>query len=540
MNLRPYQQHAVENAIATFERAGSGLIVMATGCGKTVVFSSLIKNWPNNDRVLVVAHREELIHQAADKIARITGEQPDIEMADMRADTGSMWSQRARVVVASVQSLIAGKPARMERFNPRTFGLVIIDEAHHAPASSYGKVLEFFGRNAGIKIVGVTATPDRADEQALGRVFQEVICEYNLLDAIRDGYLVPIHQTSVNVHGLDYSNVGMVAGDLNQRGIAKAQSSEAVLHEMVHPTIEIANGRKTIVFATPGSGGDENDEFKISERMTEIFNRWKPGCAARVHQGTPKDQRKQILNDFTTGRTQFLVNVGVLTEGFDEPSIECVALMRPTKSRSLFAQMVGRGTRPLPNVIDNMDTPEARRWAIGQSAKPKVEIIDFKGNAGRHKLVHTADILAGDREEKIVQRAKEIAEKDGGDVAEIMEKIEADEIAENERKLVLAKAKYSIENLDPFDVLALRHIAVRGWDKSPTNEQVAALERLGVPVSSQLTKTQAAAIIIKMKERRREGLPGYRETARLKSMGQSPDLPLGKALNALFNKKVGV
>jgi superfamily II DNA or RNA helicase len=544
MNLRDYQQRAVESALEALENGenNSTLIVMPTGCGKTVVFASIIERWKRG-RIMVLAHREELITQAAEKIKAITGEDPDIEMADRRADTG-MWN-RARVVVSSIQTQNAGNPPRMRRFNPGDFGLVIIDEAHHAVADSYRRVIEHFNQS---KILGVTATPDRTDEAALGQVFDSVAFVYELNNAISDGWLVPIHQTSVAIASLDYSQVRVTAGDLNQADIARVQSGERVIHEMAAPIVDLAKGRRTIIFATPGAV--KGEDFKIAERMTEILNRYVPESARRVSMDTPKDERRQILRDYKDGRFQFLVNVGVLTEGFDEPGIEVVAITRPTCSRALFAQMIGRGTRPLPGVVDGLlDTsPIRRRDAILSSRKPSVEVIDFVGNAGRHKLVHAADVLGGSYDPVVVERATAALLEDGGDVNEALEraeqtireeKQEARRLEEERRRAITAKVQYAVESIDPFDILDIAAPVQRGWDVGhpPTPRQKEILESNGIVVTGDMTKRQAHAIIDEIFDRKETGRVGFKQARQLKALGHDTNMSTGEAMNILFQAR---
>lgn len=520
-------------------------MVSPTGTGKTIMLASIIgrKDW--GGRALVLAHREELIRQNADKISRVTGQECEIEMADERANANGDHGMfnRANTVVSTVQTQVAGKVARMKRFRPTDFGLIVIDECHHAPSPSYMKVLDHYRQNPRIKILGCTATPDRTDEAALGRVFDSAPFVYEISDAIRDGWLVPIRQKSVTVAGLDYSDARTTAGDLNMGDIAKAQRTEAVLHAMVSPIIEIAAGRKTVVFAVPGfmrskdGETDGTDDPRVSERMTEIFNRHIPGCARRVSQDTPKDERRQMLADFRDGRYQFLVNVGILTEGWDEPTVECVAIARPTKSRSLYAQMIGRGTRPLPNLVDGVPWPQDRRRCIELSPKPYLDVIDLKGNAGRHKLIHAADVLGGNYDDEVVSRASKKADKTGRDLLDCLEESKS-ELAQERRKAVTAKAHYAIEEISPFDVFDIERPVERGWDsgKGISDNQRFLLERNGVNCTD-MGRSQASAIIAEIKHRQASGLPSFKQAAAMRRRGVTGDT-VASALNAMFGRKV--
>lgn len=204
MNLRPYQAAASDAIFKEWQDNDSTLVVMPTGGGKTVLFADVIRRvFPR--RALVIAHREELIFQARDKIQRVTGLSADVEMGEYRAEGGLF--EQARVVVSTIQTQCSGGDGggRMSKFDPQRFGVLIIDEAHHATSPSYRRVIDYYRTNPALKVLGVTATPDRADEEALGQVFQSVAFDYEVLDAIHDGWLVPIEQQMVHVEGLDYS-----------------------------------------------------------------------------------------------------------------------------------------------------------------------------------------------------------------------------------------------------------------------------------------------------------------------------------------------
>ena len=527
MKLRPYQKEVVESVIENLKTSKSTLVVLPTGGGKTVCFAHLAKHYMQHGRVMVIAHREELIRQAAAKIESITGYRPAIEMANEASDEAGF--EKPRIVVASVQTLITG---RVAKFTPDDFSLVITDEAHHCCAESYRKTYSHIlsGR---AKHLGVTATPDRTDEQALGQLFETVAFDYELPNIINDGWLVPIRQKLVTIEGLDYSKCKTTAGDMNQADVAKAQANEQILHELISPIIELAGTRKTIVFATPGSKRTEDgeDDFHIAQRMTEIINRYKPNSARRVSQDTPKIERRQMLQDFANGSFQFLVNVGVLTEGFDDPTIELVAITRPTKSRSLYAQMIGRGTRPLPGTVDGIEQPHDRRHAIETSAKPHIEVLDFVGNSGRHKLVTTADVLGGNYDDAVIERAKQKAtdSDDAIDMSEALEEamVEVKEERQAEfRAKVIAKAKFTAVDVDPFDAFDLHPQREREWNKgkAPSAAQFEMLRKFGIPTGRVALKSQASALIDEAIRRQNQGLVGFRHIA----AGASKDMTLAE------------
>lgn len=502
ITLRPYQEAAVNAIEQAFASNDSTLVVMATGLGKTATFGEMIRRRCSADqKCLVIAHRSELVEQAAKHIQTRVGINTSVEMADRMA-TGGKYADP--VIVASVQTCIAERNGvrRMERFNPSEFGLVVVDEAHHATSQSYREVIEWFTAG-GAKVLGVTATPDRADEEALGQVFDSVAFEYGVAEAISDGYLVPIRQAMVTVDGLDYSGCRTTAGDLNGADLDRVLKYEETLHRMVAPTMEIAKGRRTLVFCA---------SVEHAERVAEIFNRYSPNSAAFVSANTPSDQRRTIFRDFGDGKYQFLCNVGIATEGWDDPAtdgkgVQFIAMMRPTKSRSLYCQMIGRGTRTLPGVIDGLAQPETRKAAIRDSAKPAVTILDFVGNSGRHKLIRAADALGGNWSDAVRDRANAKSETSANaqllvefDVLEQMDEAERElkrEAEERRRTFIKVRASYKTQDIDPFSSLGIVPQRVPGWARRipASDKQISFLKRNNVPNVDNLNTREASQLI---------------------------------------------
>ena len=466
MILRPYQSAASDAIFVEWQEHNSTLVVIPTGGGKTVLFADVIRRvFPR--RALVLAHREELIFQARDKIQRVTGLRADIEMGEYQADGGLF--EAARVVVSTIQTQCSGGDGggRMTKFDPARFGVLIIDEAHHATSPSYRRVIDYYRTNPALKILGVTATPDRADEEALGQVFQSVAFDYEVQDAIHDGWLVPIEQQMVQVEGLDYSGIRTTAGDLNGGDLAAVLEAERNLQPMAAASLEIIGARRALVFTA---------SVKAAETTAEIFNRHRGNMAGWVCGKTDKEERRRVLADFASGKLQVVCNCGVLTEGFDDPGVEVVIMGRPTKSRSLYSQMVGRSTRPLPGIVDGPETAEARRAAIAASAKPSCLVVDFVGNAGKHKLVTSADILGGKVSDEAIELAVAEARKAGGPVnmtaalddaeAEVNRREQARLVEAARRARLVATARFTTQAVDPFDVLELHPVRSRGWDNA--------------------------------------------------------------------------
>lgn len=487
ITLRPYQVEAVERIRAELETNRSTLLVMATGTGKTATFTEVIREWPG--RCLVLAHRDELVQQAVSRIRASTGKIVGIEKAEDYAGAA------AEVVVASVQTLY--QPRRLERFGPNGFGLVVADEAHHYVAPSFKKVLDYF---TGAKVLGVTATPDRADRLAMGAVFDSVAFVYEIEDGINDGFLCPIKATSVLVEDMQLADVRTVAGDLNQGDLDAVMSTERVLHGVAKPTIELAGGRRTLVFTTSVAN---------AHRLAEVFNRYKADSARAVDGGMDLDLRRRTLADHQAGKFQFLCNVAVLTEGYDDPLVACVAMGRPTKSRALYTQMVGRGTRVAPGKADLL-------------------VLDFCGNAGKHALVSATDILAGRFPDEVVERARrKVANEPGTNVREALLDAEAEIKAERERAARRAAARarvaYRTTTVDPFKVLMVEDPANRWggqFGSAPASEkQLNFLTKAKVALPEGITKSQANSLISEVIRRRNAGLCSFGQAKILQRYG---------------------
>lgn len=534
MNLRPYQVEAVTGVIETIAGKKSTLVVMPTGTGKTVCFAHIARQ--RQGRVMVIAHREELVQQAADKIRTVTGQAPDIEMAEYKA--GRMY--KSPVVVASVQTLCAGMGNldRMQKFEPHEFDLLVIDEAHHATADSYRRVINHFTKNSRLRVVGFTATPDRTDKAALGMVFESVAYKYEIMQAMDDGWLCPIETQQVIVKDMDFSHVRSVAGDLNQGELASIMEQEKVLHKVVTPTIEIAKGRRTLVFASSVAHAD---------RMAEIFNRHGVS-AAIVHGGTFKDERRRILNAYNDGKIQVLCNCGVATEGFDSPGIEVVAIARPTTSRALYTQMVGRGTRVLPGVVDGIQDAEARRRAIAGSGKPSMLTIDFVGNAGKHKLVCAADVLGGKYDEEVVKEAKRQMVEAGKpmDVIEALEQAakavldkRKEDAAKNKRTLVTARVDYETQRVDAFSIfrISATRVAAAAKITAPlTAAQEAMLRRNGIDTTG-LPVAHCRVLYNEILRRIKAKRCTYKQASLLKRFGYDTDVSFREASRIIDSLK---
>lgn len=441
MKLRPYQSDAVERIRAALSPTTPVLAAMATGTGKTVVLSHLAHK--EQGRTLVIGHTTEIIDQTRDKIASVTGEVPDVEMGGRRAD--AYMFRRTRCVVTSVQTQSRG---RMKRFKPNDFSLVIVDEAHHGHADSYQSVLRYFRTNPDLRVLGLTATPDKALSWC-----PRVAYEYPIQTAISDGWLVGIRQRFIEVGGLDYSKCRTVRGDISALDLAAVMQAEEMLHSIARPVLDLYNRRHTVVFCP---------SVEHATRLSEVLCRYEPNCAAMVCGETPILDRINTIRSFRDGTgSRILCNVGVFTEGLDVPEIGLVVMARATKSHTLYTQMIGRGTRAVASGLDCLDCGEARRMLIAQSRKPHLDVLDFVGNSGRHRLCSVIDVLRPDLDEDVRDAARCAAIK-SGDAANMeslsdealdakREKEERERLAAVARRAkITARVDYHTEDVDPF------------------------------------------------------------------------------------------
>lgn len=527
MTLRPYQAAACDEATGLWATHQGVLVPMATGLGKTHVLVEMIRRrLAETDGIaLVLAHRDELIQQAAEKIERVLGEHVGVEKADLRVDMHS-WC-RPRVIVSSIQTQYSVQTTgnrRCERFNPDDFCLVVCDEAHHYVAESYRGVVEYYTANPECLLLGVTATADRGDGQALGQLFDAHTTPFQLDAAIPDGWLVPIRQRMVWVEGFQMENLHTVAGDFNAGELAAMTEDEANLYQQVAGILDATDdGGRALVYTVRVEG---------AQKMAAALNSQKPQSAEVVHGGTDAALRAELFARHRAGEYQYLCNVGIATEGYDDPGARYCCNCRPTKSRALYAQIVGRVTRPLPGVVDGPPSAEARRAAIAASTKPQCEVLDFVGNAGRHHLCCTADLLGGDwPEETLAAARKAVAEThEACDMEALLEQLEESRAAEERRKAAdEAKLKATkihgvarSKLVDPFSQSAVDWLGKPRKAGPGTTEctdgQARALAKAGVNPED-IGKREASRLLDAIYGRRRQGLCSLKQAKYLERFG---------------------
>lgn len=488
MEIRPYQKEAVAAIEGEWGKGvGKTLLVLPTGTGKTVVFCRVTEDQVRNGgRVLILAHRGELLDQAADKLYRFTG----LRCATEKADEHSLGSWY-RVTVGSVQSMM--RENRLKMFHENYFSHIIIDEAHHVLSDSYQRVLEHF---PGANVLGVTATPDRGDMRNLGSVFESLAYEYTLPRAIKDGYLCPIKAQTIPLK-LDLSGVGVQSGDFKAGDLGTAL--DPYLVQIAGEMANICRDRKTVVFLPL---------VKTSQKFRDILN--SKGFRAAEVNGNSAD-RAQILEDFDAGKYNVLCNSMLLTEGWDCPSVDCIVVLRPTKIRSLYAQMVGRGTRLSPG-------------------KDHLLLLDFLWHTERHELCHPAALIC--ESDEVARKMTENIEAAGCpvDIEEAEEKAQSDVVAAREEALAkqleeMRKRKRKLVDPLQFEMSIQAedlagYIPSFGWELAPPSEsQRASLEKMGIFPDEIDNAGKANLLLERLAKRREEGLTTPKQIRFLESKG---------------------
>lgn len=488
MEQRLYQDEARQAVQREWDQGNDRtLLVLPTGTGKTIVFCKIAQDRVRlGERGLILAHRGELLDQAADKLFQTTGLKCAVEKAE-QSSLGA-WE---RITVGSVQSL--QRPRRLEQFDRDHYQFIIVDEAHHALSDGYQRVLAHFD---GAHVLGVTATPDRGDKRDLGQYFQSLAYEYTLPMAIQEGYLSPIQAQTVPLQ-LDLTGVGIQSGDFKAGDLGTAL--DPYLEKIAEEMAEVCMDRKTVVFLPL---------VKTSQKFRDILNRH--GFRAAEVNGN-SDDRAEVLADFEAGKYNVLCNSMLLTEGWDCPSVDCVVVLRPTKIRSLYCQMVGRGTRLFPG-------------------KDHLLLLDFLWHTERHELCRPAHLIC-ESQEVAKQAAANLEEAVGPmDLEEAVAQATEDVVAQREEALTkqleeMRKRKRKL--VDPLqfemsiqDEDLIHYAPAFGWEMGPaTEKQRAALERMGIFPDAVDNAGKAALMLDRLDKRRAAGLTTPKQIRFLENKG---------------------
>lgn len=489
MQLRPYQEEARAKVQQEWKEGRKRtLLVLPTGCGKTIVFSKIIEDRVKmGERVLVLAHRSELLEQASDKLMTATGLGTALEKAE-NTSIGSWF----RVVVGSVQTMQREK--RLSQFPPNHFDTIVIDEAHHAISDGYQRVLEHFGE---ANVLGVTATPDRGDMRNLGSYFDSLAYEYPLVDAIKSGYLSKITAITIPLE-LDLSTVSQQGGDFKASEIGTAL--DPYLEQIADEMVKQCKDRKTVVFLPL---------VKTSQKFRDILN--EKGFRAAEVNGESKD-RAEILEDFDKDKYNVLCNSMLLTEGWDCPTVDCVVVLRPTKVRALYSQMVGRGTRLAPG-------------------KENLLLLDFLWHTERHELCRPAHLIASSPEvaKKMTENMAEDTEVEFS-LLDAEEQASKDVVAEREEALAKQLAEQRKKKRKLVDPLQFEmsiqaedladYVPSFGWEMAPPSEkQLEALEKFGIYTEEIGNAGKAGKLLDRLNKRKDSGLTTPKQIRLLEGRG---------------------
>jgi superfamily II DNA or RNA helicase len=369
MKLRPYQIRAVDEACAAVADGERPVLVLPTGAGKTTIACEIIKRYTaKGKRVIFLAHRQELLHQARERLARFN--------IDAGIIQGGNTELQPAVNVASVQTLC-------RRRLPYVPDLFFVDEAHHAAAKSYTTVLDK-AQFAGV--IGLTATPARLDGKPLGDIFTQIIEPVTAAQLIEDQHLVPAEYYSTSV--ADLSKLKKQAGDYNKKQLYQRFNKKKVYSNVVESILQHTGQLRTIVFAV---------NIQHAEQLAEQLPR-----ARVLHSKMHEADRQRTLALFANDQIQYLVNVAILTEGYDLPAIEAVALVRATSSVPLYLQMVGRGVRPAANkdkcvVLDYGENvqrhgffEQERRWSLSGKVKAGDGVAPVKQCKKCYRMIYAS------------------------------------------------------------------------------------------------------------------------------------------------------
>lgn len=489
MQLRPYQEEARAKVQQEWKEGRKRtLLVLPTGCGKTIVFSKIIEDRVKmGERVLVLAHRSELLEQASDKLMTATGLGTALEKAE-NTSIGSWF----RVVVGSVQTMQREK--RLSQFPSNHFDTIVIDEAHHAISDGYQRVLEHF-KDA--NVLGVTATPDRGDMRNLGSYFDSLAYEYPLVDAIKSGYLSKITAITIPLE-LDLSTVSQQAGDFKASEIGTAL--DPYLDQIADGMVKQCKDRKTVVFLPL---------VKTSQKFRDILNA--KGFKAAEVNGESKD-RAEVLEDFDKDKYNVLCNSMLLTEGWDCPTVDCVVVLRPTKVRALYSQMVGRGTRLAPG-------------------KENLLLLDFLWHTERHELCRPAHLIASSPEvaKKMTENMAEDTEVEFS-LLEAEEQASKDVVAEREEALAKQLAEQRRKKRKLVDPLQFEmsiqaedladYVPSFGWEMAPpSDKQLKALEKFGIYTEEIGNAGKAGKLLDRLNKRKESGLTTPKQIRLLEGRG---------------------
>lgn len=365
--LRPYQQEALHQIITEFEKTSSQICVLPTGTGKTVLFCHLIKTL--GIKTLVIAHTKELLSQCKNTLSR-----------ECEYVTNEIYNYKSKldkqVTICSFQSCINKK--NLTRFKEADFQLLIIDECHRSACTGYRKIINELNFDKK-KLIGFTATPFRTDKQSLNEIFSTVSYEKDILSMIKDGYLVDFKGFSIKTN-TNLTGIKKKLGDFATHALIPIIDTEERNSIIVNTWLKLCQNEKTIGFCV---------SISHAKNLCLLFKKFKINCEY-ISGKTPRRKREQVIEDFKKGKVTVLLNCNILSEGFDEPSVTCLLMARPTCSKGLYLQMIGRGSRLFPG-------------------KTHCNVLDFTDNY--NKLFNLKNIISNNMDLKDGERLSEFEER---------------------------------------------------------------------------------------------------------------------------------
>lgn len=516
--LRDYQVQCLSAIEAGWKTQSRLLAVLGTGGGKTIIFANVAKREvERGGKVLILAHTDELLDQAIDKLERSTGLTAEKEKADERA------SPYAQIVVASVPTL--QRTERLTSFSHDHFSLIIVDETHRVLAKSYQKILAWFHFGPAsmepdwkmpnplvnhphhARVLGVTATPDRGDKRNIGEFYAACVFNHGMLQLCRDGYLVRPIVKNIPLK-IDIRSVKKTAGDFDAGDIA--HQITPFLAQIAHYIATLAKDRKTVVF-TP--------TVETASLMAEAMRA--EGLDASFVSGACPDRHEKIEAFHSKGAGSAIANAMLLTEGWDHAEVSCIVPLRITKIRSLLAQCVGRGTRPLAGTIDGLDSVEERLAAIAASAKRDLLVFDFLWLHDRLDLIGPVDLFAS------TPAIRKAMLKSGE-----TDLLKAEEVAQREVLKALEKEAKKHQHRQPrtIDPLAFAvsvgdsvlstYVPENAADAAPpAKEELEIILNAGLDSSAIKNSGQAQKLISRLIERDKMGLASVKQLNFLKQLG---------------------
>ena len=511
--LRPYQIAALRGISTAWNEHQRTLLVLATGLGKTTVCVevALRRKAAGRGRTLMVAHRIELVRQLAER-AELGGLSVEVESGDSLASPLGTLQGASDVVVATVQTL---KGRRLDRWGPRSFGTIVIDEAHHATAASYRTVLDHFPE---AKVLGLTATPDRGDKIAIGHVIPSLAFAYGIREGIADGFLARLRIIPIDWPSMDLSTIAVRrqehGRDFSPEQLAKQARREQSIHEVAVPITLERGDRQTLSF---------HPSVEVAHEVARVMAAHMDANRVSSLDGTSNaEDRREVLRRYLCGDVHALANCALFTEGFDAPSTACVAIGRPTQSRSLYAQMIGRGTRLAPGKTDCI-------------------VLDFAPANARHSLVSPVDLFVGDDLDPDERQRMTRDAMTGEDVMKVVERGEAqaklreeERQRERERSNIRAEVRYQKRERDPFEEFDLPTVEGDARGPRATEKQAAALnEILGMTTAGSLSRRQASVLMDEHVKRRSANLPSFKQCRLLAEKGLRTDLTRTEAGEAM-------